>query len=84
MQQIVELVLIADIGEYLATNLVDGDGTGKLDIFLRDRQRGRTEIVSVGLAGAPANDDSIPCGAANRLRQRDLQFVGGWLSDARA
>lgn len=41
-----------------ATNLVVGDINGVADIFLRDRQLGTTERVSVGTAGMEANGDS--------------------------
>ncbi len=39
----------------LATNLVPGDTNAKSDIFVRDRQIGATERVSVDSAGAQAN-----------------------------
>jgi Tol biopolymer transport system component len=37
-----------------ADNLVPGDTDGDNDIFVRDRQTGKTELVSVNLSGAPA------------------------------
>lgn len=45
-----------------AGNLVPGDRNGEYDVFLRDRQTGRTVLVSVALGGGPAggglpNDD---------------------------
>jgi Tol biopolymer transport system component len=42
-----------------ATNLVPGDKGGQQDVFVRDRRRGRTERVSVGLGGAEADDFSL-------------------------
>jgi Tol biopolymer transport system component len=41
-----------------ATNLVGGDTNGISDIFVRDRQSGTTERVSVGPSGAQGNADS--------------------------
>jgi Tol biopolymer transport system component len=41
-----------------ATNLVPGDTNGRRDIFVRDRQTGKTELVSVAADGAPGNADS--------------------------
>ncbi len=41
-----------------ATNLVSGDTNGFGDIFVRDRQSGTTDLVSVGSAGAQGNADS--------------------------
>jgi Tol biopolymer transport system component len=41
-----------------ATNLVPGDSNGFVDVFLRDRQAGTTERVSVTDAGAESNGES--------------------------
>lgn len=41
-----------------ASNLVAGDTNETGDIFLRDRKRGTTEMVSIGDAGTPANGRS--------------------------
>jgi Tol biopolymer transport system component len=41
-----------------ATNLVDGDNNGVADIFVRDRQTGITERVSVSSAGVQADNRS--------------------------
>lgn len=41
-----------------ATNLVDGDTLGNLDIFVRDTQLGTTKRVSVAADGTEANGDS--------------------------
>jgi Tol biopolymer transport system component len=38
-----------------ATNLVPGDTNAEADVFVRDRQKGTTELVSVSSSGAPAN-----------------------------
>jgi len=43
-----------------ATNLVIGDTNGSQDVFLRDRQSGTTERVSVDSAGAQGNGASFP------------------------
>ncbi len=50
-------------GRYVAftsasSNLVPGDTTGFLDVFVRDRLSGVTERVSVDSGGAPGNSDS--------------------------
>jgi Tol biopolymer transport system component len=42
----------------VATNLVAGDTNAQEDIFLRDRQNGTTERVSLGTGGAEGDDDS--------------------------
>jgi Tol biopolymer transport system component len=41
-----------------ATNLVAGDTNGSYDVFVRDRQAGTTERVSVDSAGVEGNDNS--------------------------
>jgi Tol biopolymer transport system component len=41
-----------------ATNLVAGDTNGFLDVFVRDRQNGTTEIVSIAPAGTPGDGES--------------------------
>jgi Tol biopolymer transport system component len=43
----------------LASNLVPGDRNHRLDVFVRDRKRGKTTRVSVNSAGTEANDGSI-------------------------
>jgi Tol biopolymer transport system component len=45
-----------------ATNLVPGDTNGEDDVFVRDRQTGRTTRVSVGPSGAQGNDYSYVSG----------------------
>jgi Tol biopolymer transport system component len=40
-----------------ASNLVPGDTNGTYDIFVRDRQSGTTERVSIDSAGAQGNGD---------------------------
>ena len=42
----------------LASNLVPGDTNGEIDVFVRDRQTGKTERVSVGRGGAQGNQFS--------------------------
>ncbi len=42
-----------------ASNLVPGDTNGQADIFVHDRQTGRTERVSVSSGGQQANDSSF-------------------------
>ena len=56
-------VISAD-GRYVAfmsyaTNLVATDTGGKRNIFVRDRQADQTALVSVGIAGPPANGESF-------------------------
>ena len=41
-----------------ATNLVAGDTNGRWDVFVRDRQAGTTERVSLGSGGAQGTGDS--------------------------
>jgi Tol biopolymer transport system component len=41
-----------------ATNLVEGDDNGRTDSFVRDRQTGTTEMVSVSSSGEPGDDNS--------------------------
>jgi Tol biopolymer transport system component len=44
-----------------ATNLVAGDTNGAADMFVHNRLQGTTELVSLGSAGEPANDEpSLP------------------------
>lgn len=45
--------------ESYAANLVPGDSNGQRDIFLRDLRTRRTELVSVGRTGGPANGESL-------------------------
>jgi len=42
-----------------ATNLAPGDTNGRYDVFVRDRQLGTTERVSIGSAGEQGNSDSV-------------------------
>jgi Tol biopolymer transport system component len=44
--------------ETTASNLVPGDRNGVFDVFLRDRQTGRTERVSVSSSGVEGNGNS--------------------------
>jgi Tol biopolymer transport system component len=57
------LLSITPDGRYVvfssnASNLVSGDTNGRLDVFVRDRESGTTERVSVGAGGAQGNDQS--------------------------
>ena len=48
--------------ESLASNLVDGDTNGALDVFVQDRESGRTTRVSLGSGGDQGNSASgVPC-----------------------
>jgi Tol biopolymer transport system component len=42
--------------ESYASNLVPGDTNDTWDVFMWDRQTGKTEVISVSSSGAPAND----------------------------
>jgi hypothetical protein len=58
------LPFVSESGRYVAfvsaaTNLVAGDSNGSVDVFIRDRQLGTTERVSLGVAGVQANGESI-------------------------
>jgi Tol biopolymer transport system component len=44
--------------ESFASNLVEGDTNGHLDVFLRDRQNGTTQRISVGAAGEADSDSN--------------------------
>jgi Tol biopolymer transport system component len=49
----------------LASNLVPGDANGKADIFVHDRQTGRTSIISRNSNGKPSNGpSSLPANSA--------------------
>jgi Tol biopolymer transport system component len=41
--------------ESLASNFIPGDTNNELDIFLRDRLNGTTELVSISMTAAPGN-----------------------------
>jgi Tol biopolymer transport system component len=45
-----------------ASDLVPGDTNGRVDVFVRDRQNGTTERVSLSASGAQGNDD---CGSSS-------------------
>lgn len=62
--------------ESLATNLASGSTAGIFNIYVRDRQTGTTELVSVSTAGAPGNADSY-----NPSISADGRFVA-FASDA--
>jgi hypothetical protein len=57
---------ISDDGRYIcfssfATNLVSGDTNSKADVFLRDRELGVTERLSVDSAGNQGDNDTYEC-----------------------
>src|SRR3954447_2822118 len=58
----------------LAANLVPGDTNGSLDIFVRDRQLGTTERVSVGPDGAQACGQSGHSGVSISAHGRYVAF----------
>ena len=58
-----------------ASNLVPGDTNGARDVFVRDRQPGATERVSVGAGGAQGNDE--------QRRSRRSRRTGGSSPSAR-
>ena len=67
-------------GSY-ATNLVSGDTNDRQDIFVHDRQTGKTKRVSVGTDGAQGNDISrIPSISPNG-RFIAFQSRASWSSD---
>jgi Tol biopolymer transport system component len=47
--------------ESAASNLVQGDGNGVVDVFVRDREAGTTERVSIDSAGQEGNGRSDSC-----------------------
>jgi Tol biopolymer transport system component len=57
-----------------ASNLVSGDTNGNLDVFVRDRQLGTTERVSVGPAGVQGNGNSSTLGQAISADGRYVAF----------
>jgi Tol biopolymer transport system component len=57
-----------------ASNLVPGDTNAQPDIFVRDRQLGTTELVSVDTHGAPANGSSGMFGLAISADGRYVTF----------
>lgn len=56
-----------------APNLVGGDTNGVSDVFVHDRRPGRTELVSVGRGGRPANGPSW--GASFGYNERYVAFI---------
>ena len=57
----------------LASNLVPGDTNGQRDCFVHDRITRQTELVSVGLAGAPADGESF-----SPFLSEDGRYVSVW------
>src|SRR5258706_456378 len=62
--------------ESTATNLVAGDTNGWFDVFVRDRQNGITELVSISTGGAQGNSVSY-----GPMISADGRYVG-FISDA--
>ena len=52
-----------------ASNLVPGDTNGRIDVFVRDRVAGTTELASVSSNGAPANGVNAFCEALSAFGQ---------------
>lgn len=70
------LAKISGDGRYVvfqsgASNLVANDTNGKVDIFIRDRLLGTIERVSMGAAGAQANNNSFSAA---------VSFDGTWVA----
>src|SRR5215208_5655648 len=59
-----------------ASNLVPDDTNNAIDVFVRDRQTGKTRRVSVSSGGAQGNNTSF-----NQVISSDGRFVAFW-SDA--
>ena len=59
----------------MATNLVPGDTNGTGDVFVRDRQTGTTERVSVGSGGVQGDGDSFAPGDLGGRTLRRLRVV---------
>jgi len=51
-----------------ATNLVAGDANGAMDVFVRDRETGQTELVSLTTTGEQTNASSPWCDISNNGR----------------
>jgi Tol biopolymer transport system component len=61
-----------------ANNLVPGDSNGSRDVFVRDRQTGTTECVSVDSSGVQGNADSFTFeGALISASGRFVAFTSG-------
>lgn len=61
-----------------ATNLVAGDGNGRMDVFVHDRKTGETTRVSVNSAGIEGNGDSLAyANAAVGSGGRFIPFFSG-------
>jgi len=85
------LLAISADGRYVAfdsgaSNLVAGDANGKHDVFLRDRQSGTTELVSVATGGTQGDLDSFAPSMSPDARYLAFQsyatdLVGGDTND---
>ena len=58
-----------------ASNLVTGDTNGQTDVFVRDRQTGKTERVSLGQGGVQGNDYSFSNNPVPSWISADGRFV---------
>ncbi len=61
--------------ESFATNLVPGDTNGQTDVFVRDRQAGTTERVSLSSAGGQGSGSRFGCGSCEPAISDDGRFV---------
>jgi len=68
--------------ESVASNLVSGDGNGQADVFVRDRQTGRTLRASVSSAGAEGNGGSARPSISDNGRYVAFVFGGNNLVPA--
>jgi Tol biopolymer transport system component len=57
-----------------ASNLVPGDTNAALDVFIRDRQNGTTEIASVSSSGIEGNNNSGDYGISMSADARSVAF----------
>jgi Tol biopolymer transport system component len=60
-----------------ATNLVPGDTNGFSDVFVRDRETGTTERISVSSAGVQGNQASFITGNSVSADGRYVAFISG-------
>jgi Tol biopolymer transport system component len=76
----VKSVAVSDDGRFVAfgssaSNLVPGDTNSHSDVFVRDRQSGTTELVSVGPGGVQGDNNSGDLGLAMSADGRYVAFV---------
>ncbi len=63
--------------ESFASNLVDGDANRLEDIFVRNRETGKTKLVSIGSRGAQGNADSYDASISARGRFVAFESLAG-------